>query len=79
MVHDLARAGAAVEAGEHARVGGGVDDEVGGRQRVDLGGVTEVGGNDLHAEFLQRLAVGLAAGADEVVEAEDPVAAAGLD
>lgn len=73
VVHELAAARPAVDAGKHARVRGGVDHEVGGGQGVHLRREAQVGGDDLDAEFSQGGAVDLAARADEIVEACDLV------
>lgn len=74
VVDELSRTGFAVDAGEHTGIRSSIDDKLSGGQSVYCGGVAQISGDDFGAEFLQRLSVGFAAGADEVVEACDLVA-----
>ena len=76
---ELARAGLAVDAGEDARVGGGVDDPVDGGEGFEVARGAEVAVEELYSDFFQRVAVGFAAGADEIIETDERVASAGLD
>ena len=69
MLYELTGAGFAVDTGEHAGIGGGVDDPVDGGQRLEIAGGAKIGVEDFDAKFFEFGAVGLAAGADEIVEA----------
>ena len=68
---DLAAARFAVHAREHARVRGGVDEPIGGRQRFQVAGVAHVAVVEAHAPRAEGVAVALAAGADEIIHARD--------
>jgi len=74
VLDDLARTGATVNAGQHAGIGGGIDDEIARRQRLEIAGCTHVGMKKLHADFFQFEAVGFAAGTDEIVQAKNLMA-----
>ncbi len=71
VLDELAAGGLAVDAGEHARVGRGVDDHVDGGQRLEVGREPDVGVVDGDAERAERSAIQLAAWPDEVVEPDE--------
>lgn len=76
---ELARAGFAVDAGEDAGVGGGVDDPVHGWQGLEIARGAEIGVDNFDPEFFEFGAIGFAAGTDEVVETVELVAGTGGD
>ena len=78
VLDELAGARFAVHAGEDARVGGGIDDPVDGGERFEVARGAEIAVEEFNAEFFQGVAVGLAAGADKIVEADESVAGAGF-
>ena len=78
VLDELAGTGFAVDSGKDARVGGGVDDPIDAGKGFEIAGRTKIAVEKFDAEFLQRVAIGLAAGADEIIEAEECVARAGL-
>jgi hypothetical protein len=71
VIDQLPAARAPVHAGEHAGVRRGVDHPVGRAARVEVGGGADVAVQHLHAELREDRAVELAAGARQVVEADD--------
>lgn len=75
---ELTGTGFAVDPGKDARVGGGVDDPVDGGKGFEVAGRTEVTMEEFDAELFEGVAIGLAAGADEIVEADEGVAGAGF-
>lgn len=75
VFEELAAAGAAVEAGEDAGVGGGVDDPVHVGEGLEVAGQADVAMEEAHTELLEGEAIDLGAGTAEVVEAEGGPAA----
>ena len=71
VLDELAARGVAVHPGEHARIGGGVDDDIGRRQHLEVGGETDVGVMQGDAERAQSRSILLAARAHEVVETDE--------
>ena len=51
VLDELARAGLAVDAGEDAGVGGGVDDPIDGREGFEVAGGAEVAVEEFDADF----------------------------
>ncbi|OQC22984.1 MAG: hypothetical protein BWX68_02975 [Verrucomicrobia bacterium ADurb.Bin063] len=71
MLEQLAAAGPAVHTGQHARIGGRLDNPVAAGQGFEVAGDADIAMKQPDAQPAQRPAVGLAAGAREVVQAED--------
>ena len=71
MLDDLATAGAAIEAGEDAGIGSGVDEDIDGREGFKIAGEADVAVGNLDAELFEGVAIELAAVADEVVDSDD--------
>ena len=71
VLDQLAAAGLAVHAGEHAGVGGRLDDPIAAGQRLQVAGIADVAVMELDAVLAQGAAIGLTAGPDEVVQARD--------
>ena len=71
MFEQLARAGLAVHAGEHAGVRSGIDHKIGGGQRFKIGRAADIRVNNFHAEPGQFTAVEFAAGPDEIIHAHN--------
>ena len=78
MLDELAGTCFAIDAGEDAGVGGGVDDPVDSGKRLEIAGGAEVAVEEFDADFFQGVAIRLAARTDEIIEAEEGVAGAGF-
>ncbi len=78
VLDELAGTGLAIDASEDAGIGGGVDDPIDGGERLEVAGGAEVAVKEFDADFFEAVAVGLAAGADEIIEADEGVAGAGF-
>jgi len=77
VLDQLPAAGFAVHARQHAGVGGGVEDPVAFWQGVDVALVADITMPNIDSEVEQGLAIEVAAGAGQVVDANDFVDAVG--
>ena len=71
VLDELAAAGFAIDAGENAGVGGGVDDPIDGREGFEIGGDADLAVKDSNAFEGERAPIGFRAGAGEIVDAGD--------
>jgi hypothetical protein len=78
MLDELTGACFAIDAGEDARVGSGVDYEVDSRDGFEIAGRSEVTVVKFYSEGFEFGPVGFAAWADEIIEADQRVVLAGL-
>ena len=70
-VEQLARGSRAVDAGQDAGLGGGINEPVAGGQASPISGEADVAMADLDAKGLQRLYIRFRAGTLEIVDPED--------
>src|SRR4051812_20704661 len=72
MLHELtAVRPAATGSGEHTRLGGGIDDPIGGWQCGQILAHTHVGVNDANASLGELAAIQFASGAKKIINAKD--------
>ena len=71
MFEQLARAGFAIHAREHAGIRGGINHEIGGGQGFKIRRAADIRVENFHAERGEFAAVQLAAGADEIIHADN--------
>ena len=73
VLDQLTAAGSAVDPGQHACIGRGVDHPVGIRQFLEVAGGPQVGMEQARPQLFEFRPVGFAPGADEIVESENLV------
>ena len=71
MLHHLPAIRPLAHSGEHAWIRRGVDNEICGGQSIDVGRATNVAVKELLAALLQRRAIPFAAGANQIINAEN--------
>src|SRR5215470_8592010 len=71
VLEQLAAAEIALDAGEHAWVGGSVDHPVGGRERLEVARGANVSMKEFDAQFLQPETIALRTGPHQIVDAAD--------
>ena len=71
VFEQLARAGFAVNAGQHAGIGGGINRKIGGRQSFKIRRAANIRMNYFYAELCQFAEVVFTTRTDEVVHAKD--------
>src|SRR5581483_9044241 len=68
VLDQLTAAGTPIDAGEDTWIGGGINDPIGRRQAVEVGGGAHIAVADVDSERAQARLAGLAAGAEKVVD-----------
>ena len=71
VLEELAAAGIAREPCQYARIGGGVDHPVGGRQDFEIAGLTDIALDELHAALPQTNAIEFRPRTMQIIDAGD--------
>src|SRR5258708_6687332 len=71
VLDNLAAARPAIHAREDTGIGGSIHNPIADRQRLEISRNANVAMEQLHARLAQRAAIGFAAGANEVVQADE--------